>query len=246
MINTKRFFTLAPTDSFETCSVQRVADGFYLQSADGTFAAPLSVLNMTQTMPGGYTLTEAREVWANGTYNVVFYNSFSQVVGVHGSHLTFASLTGWDFERLYGTYTAGSGHSWALWRTAAERDIGDSGNTVALCNSLNNVGIVDLLEQNSSTISGTVVSDGDVSGIDGNLDLVWNPAANSGYEFQIAQDQIMNGIALASLSAKNAVSSVAGALKLINSTIADMAKQISILTGQVNDYSAKARRANGN
>ncbi len=146
MINVKRFFVAYGAGMTVTCSVQRVADGFYLQASDGTFAVGVSSLPMVEALAGGYVLSEDRTVWDNGLYDVVFYET-------------------------------------------------------------------------STTIGG--------------------------YEFQVAQDQILNGVALAALSAKNAVSSVAGGIKLINSTIAEQAKQLSILTGQVNDYSAKVRRANG-
>ncbi len=68
----------------------------------------------------------------------------------------------------------------------------------------------------------------------------------SGYEFQIAQDQIMTGIALVALAAKNAVSQIAAGLKVTNDAISALTKEISLLQGQVNDYSSQSRRNNGN
>lgn len=73
----------------------------------------------------------------------------------------------------------------------------------------------------------------------------FDPIPLSGSEFQIASDQIMNGVALAALSAKNAVSTINGALKIVNSAISDLAKKVSIITGVVNDISTLMRRRNG-
>jgi hypothetical protein len=149
MINVKRFFYADADASNMTLSVRRVADGFYLQSADGSFDSSLDFLAMTEAdSSGGYSLDENREAWINGIYDVVFYNT--------------------------GAVSPGAG-----------------------------------------------------------------------YEFQVVQDQIMTGVSLTALAAKTAVSQIAAGLKSVNDTIAAQAKQISLLTGQVNDYTSQARRANG-
>lgn len=56
--------------------VQRVSDGFYLQSSDGSFGASFSAIAMTPEMDDGgsysgyHEWVEDREVWQDGTYRV--------------------------------------------------------------------------------------------------------------------------------------------------------------------------------
>lgn len=149
MINPKRFFISYPTGGSITIAVQRVIDGFYLQSSDGSFAAPFDSLTMTETMPGGYSISEDRFAWNPGQYDIVFYDAAIAIIGF-------------------------------------------------------------------------------------------------GEEIILAQDQIMNSIALVALAAKNAVSQVSQALGLIQSAISSQSKIIDLLQGQVNDISFQSRQASGN
>lgn len=147
MINPKRFFISYSTGASVSLAIQRVSDGFYLQSSDGSFGATPDTLSMTETMTSGYSLVEDRAVWNNGLYDLVFFHSTTAI---------------------------------------------------------------------------------------------------SGYEFTVAQDQIMTSIALVALSAKNAVSQVSQALGLIQNTISELGVKIDLLQGQVNDTSFQSRRSSGN
>lgn len=79
--NVKRFFVSNAHSEAITLSVQRVVDGFYLQSSDGTFGASSSMLDMTESMDGGYSLNESRTIWNDGLYDVVFYLSTAPIAG---------------------------------------------------------------------------------------------------------------------------------------------------------------------
>jgi len=59
------------------CKIERDSDGYYLDNNDGSFSAsPVDdSLSMTEdaTYSGRYSVTENREVWNDGVYNVEFY-----------------------------------------------------------------------------------------------------------------------------------------------------------------------------
>lgn len=63
------------------CKVQRIADGYFLSDADGTFAAspadPCVTLTESLVCPGLYEAAEARTTWAQGSYFVYFFEQSS-------------------------------------------------------------------------------------------------------------------------------------------------------------------------
>lgn len=142
--NVKRFYTTYTHSATLTVAVQRLSDGYYLQSSDGSFGASISYLSMTESMVGGYSLNESRFTWNNDTYDVVFYAGGVAII-------------------------------------------------------------------------------------------------NAGYEIQLVSDQMMTGNATASLASRNAVSQIAAGLTSIQSILASQAKQLSILSTQVNAFQTVQR-----
>jgi hypothetical protein len=74
--------------SYETgarvyCKVQRIADGYFLSDTDGSFAVsptdPFLTMTESTICPGLFEITEARTVWAAGSYFVYFYDQVGPV-----------------------------------------------------------------------------------------------------------------------------------------------------------------------
>lgn len=80
MANDKIFYTDLATAGILTlgCRVQRVADSFFLDDADGIFKAVLPAdqdLLVTEGPAFRYVTTENRTVWNDGLYRVQFFDS---------------------------------------------------------------------------------------------------------------------------------------------------------------------------
>ena len=77
--------------------VQRVSDGFYLQSADGSFGASFSALTMTAEMDDGGNYSgyrewvESREAWPDDTYRVAM--GASSGTGVYDASVAYRVRT---------------------------------------------------------------------------------------------------------------------------------------------------------
>lgn len=77
MPGSKSFFVSGPTGATVYVIVKRLADGYLLDDATGSFAAapadPFVAMTEDGTLKGVYALAEARATWANGLHRVAFY-----------------------------------------------------------------------------------------------------------------------------------------------------------------------------
>ncbi len=74
----KRLFTSGPAASTLYMIVRRLSDDFILNDFDGAFdvapADPYVAMTEVPVVGGLYEKSESREVWADGMYQVIFYN----------------------------------------------------------------------------------------------------------------------------------------------------------------------------
>ena len=77
MPGSKSFFVSGSTGATVYAIVKRLADGFLLNDATGSFAAapadPYVSLTEDGTLKGLYALAESRAAWANGLHRIAFY-----------------------------------------------------------------------------------------------------------------------------------------------------------------------------
>lgn len=81
MANVKKIIAHAETGADVYCIVERDADGYLLNNADGSFASgpadPYLDLAEDGTIKGRYVVSESRDVWDDGKYNVTAYKSLA-------------------------------------------------------------------------------------------------------------------------------------------------------------------------